>query len=561
MRADDLSVHDLLRLHPAGGLISFAGQRTLLLDAVAMGILHEQLVRGLGSSAAGAMLGQVGYSYGWWLAEAMEKAFDWDSPEEWVRAGCRMSVLGGLFNACASTSDSLSEEGCTLHSSFEAEQHMLCFGRAHEPSCWTLCGLQSGYLSRAVGEAIFVTEDRCVARGDAACHFIGRNRAAWPARRAAELFCYTRGRQDNCLDPTLQQIHSTLRSTERTLRQRRFALTRLAPEVGSPGRTIANSAAMSTLLEGARQLAQGEDPVLLTGEEGVGKQRIARRIHELSRREAGPFVTGRCGDLPEALLESELFGHARGAFDDAAEDRIGLFEGASHGTLLLEEVADAPTEIQTKILRVLDRGEICRVGERHSRPVDVRLIATTSRSPPARPAQGGRGQGGRQPELLRRLHALELYVPALRERREDILPLARLMLAEAALSTRRRLPGFAPAVVECLLGYSWPGNVRELEEVMHKTAAICSGDRVELGNLPVELRPALGATTPTSSSVRLLDEVEREYILAALDRNQGNQARTAQQLEIGTATLYRKLRRYRKEGARTPQPPRGPPPH
>jgi transcriptional regulator with PAS, ATPase and Fis domain len=262
-------------------------------------------------------------------------------------------------------------------------------------------------------------------------------------------------------------------------------------------------------------------------------------VHEESTRAAGPFVAVNCGAITETLLESELFGHTRGAFTGATQDRPGLFEAANSGTLLLDEVGEVSPGMQVKLLRALQEREIRRVGENKSRKVDVRLLAATNRDL----AQGVAGGSFRQ-DLYYRLRVVELRVPPLRERRDDILPLGRVLLADAALRMKRKITGLAPDAADQLLRYEWPGNVRELENAMERAVALARGSRVELEDLPEEIRQAVTAPVATKGKVRPLEEVEKEYIIAALELNAGNQTHTAEQLHIGSATLYRKLKSY-----------------
>src|SRR6185503_11178426 len=236
--------------------------------------------------------------------------------------------------------------------------------------------------------------------------------------------------------------------------------------------------------------------------------------------------------------ESELFGHARGAFTGATQDRPGLFEAANGGTLLLDEVGEVSPAMQVKLLRALQEREIRRVGETKSRRVDVRVVAAKNRDL----AHGVVGGGFRQ-DLYYRLKVVELHVPALRERRDDILPLARVLLADAALRMNRKVSGLVPEAADQLLRYDWPGNVRELENTMERAVALARGSRVELEDLPEEIRYTRPEPS-ASGAVRPLDDIEKEYILAALALNEGNQTRTAAQLRIGSATLYRKLKSY-----------------
>jgi two-component system response regulator HydG len=531
MRADDLDHEELLELDPDGGVIRFAGQRALLLDAVAMGLLRKYLVENFGLTAARAVLTQFGFAHGWRMAEAMQSEFKWDSDEDWRNAGTRIHTLEGLFHI-ESGGDPLSKAGSMLFASYEAEQHLLHFGRADAPMCWTICGLTSGYISRTAGKEIYVLEDRCTGKGDAACHLFGRTREEWGDERAEELRFFEPKRLAECLDVSLHRVTETLKAAERKLGEHRRALVRVARDVEEPLGTVAKSPAMRKLVDLARRVAKVDSTVLITGESGSGKERIARLVHEESTRAAGPFIAVNCGAITETLLESELFGHTRGAFTGATHDRPGLFEAASGGTLLLDEVGEVSPGMQVKLLRVLQEREIRRVGENKSRRVDVRVVAATNREL----AHGVAGGAFRQ-DLYYRLKVVELHVPALRERRDDILPLARVLLADAALWMKRRISGLAPGAADQLLRYEWPGNVRELENAMERAVALAPGSRVEL-------RQAFPRPVATQETVRPLDEVEREYILAVLELNGGNQTHTAKQLRIGSATLYRKLKSY-----------------
>ncbi|HET6148535.1 MAG TPA: sigma-54-dependent Fis family transcriptional regulator [Polyangia bacterium] len=560
MRADNLDHKELLELDPEGGVIRFAGQRALLLDAVAMGLLRKYLVENFGVTAARAVLTQFGFAHGWRMAEAMQAEFKWESDDDWRRAGTRIHALEGLFRVETGGQEALSKEGVMLTASYEAEQHLLHFGRADDPMCWTICGLTSGYLSRTTGKEIYVLEDRCLGKGDAACHLLGRTREEWGDERAQELRFFEPSRLKECLDVSLNRVTETLKDAERKLRDHRRALVRVARDVEEPLGIVAKSPSMETLVDLARRVAKVDSTVLITGESGSGKERIARLVHEESTRAAGPFIAVNCGAITETLLESELFGHARGAFTGATQDRPGLFEAANGGTLLLDEVGEVSTGMQVKLLRALQEREIRRVGENKNRRIDLRVLAATNRDL----AHAVAGGTFRQ-DLYYRLKVVELHVPALRARRDDILPLARVLLADAALRMKRKITGLAPATADQLLYYEWPGNVRELENAMERAVALARGSRVELEDLPEEVRVASRRPLPSKGLVRPLEEIEKEYILAALELNGGNQTHTADQLKIGSATLYRKLKAYGLIGAKRAAPisgaaPTAPPP-
>ncbi len=544
MRADDLAHEELLELDPDGGVIRFAGQRALLLDAVAMGLLRKYLVENFGLTAARTVLTQFGFAHGWRMAEAMKAEFTWENDDEWRRAGTRIYTLEGLFRVAPGGDGPQSKHGAMLVASYEAEQHLLHFGRSDEPVCWTISGLTSGYLSRIAGKDTYVLEDRCMGKGDAACQLFARSREQWGEERADELGFFEPIRLEQCLDVSLQRVMQTLKVAERKLRGHRRALVRVARDVVEPLGIITKSSAMHQLADLARRVAKVDSTVLITGESGSGKERIARLVHEESTRAAGPFIAVNCGAITETLLESELFGHARGAFTGATQDRPGLFEAANGGTLLLDEVGEVSPAMQVKLLRALQEREIRRVGENKTRRVDVRVVAATNRDL----AHGVAGGAFRQ-DLYYRLKVVELHVPPLRERRDDILPLARVLLADAALRMKRNISGLVPDAADQLLRYEWPGNVRELENTMERAVALARGSRVELEDLPEEIRASLPKPT-ANGVVRPLGDIEKEYIIAALDLNDGNQTRTAEQLHIGSATLYRKLKSYGLIGRR-----------
>jgi transcriptional regulator with PAS, ATPase and Fis domain len=541
MRADDIDHAEFLELDPEGGVIRFVGQRALLLDAVAMGLLRQYLVQNFGLAAARAVLTQFGFAHGWRMAAALRDGFEWADLEEWRRAVPRLCTLEGLFRTQPGpgSEDPCSESGATLLASYEAEQHLLHFGRSDTAACWTISGLLSGYLSQASGTEVYVLEERCLSQGHAACQLRGRTREEWGEEHADALVYFDAERLEESLEVSLSRVTQSLKAAEQKLRARRRALTRVAHAVDESLGLVAKSPRMRAAVELARQVARVNATVLITGESGVGKERIARLIHEESARAAGPFIAVNCGAITDSLLESELFGHARGAFTGADSDRPGLFEAASNGTLLLDEIGDVSPSMQVKLLRVLQEREIRRVGENRSRAVDVRVLAATNRNLVERVAEGAF-----RSDLYYRLNVVELHVPALRDRHEDILPLARLLLADAASRMARTISGLTTRAADQLLRHEWPGNVRELENAMERGVALASGDRVDVGELPKEVRDAVPRPVEGLKGGRSLADVEKECILSALRLNDGNQKRAAEQLGISAATLYRRLKSY-----------------
>ena len=536
MRADDLSLENLLEFDPAGGIVRFAGRRAVILDAVAHGLLRKELIDTFGVNVARGILTRFGYVHGKRMAEAMRTEFQWDSDDEWRRAGLRIYCLQGLVVSDPESLGVNLGKGVTWKVSYEAEQHLLHQGRAEFPVCWTLCGLASGYLSSSMEKEIFTVEDKCLGKGDPACHVLARTREDWGKEIDDHLPYF----QNEGIDASLKHVSEVLKRTERQLQERARRLARVAGLKDDPSGIMARSESMQRVVEQAKRLAGVESTVMISGESGSGKERIARLLHDQSSRSEGPFIALNCGAVPESLLESELFGHVRGSFTGAAQDRAGLFEAANGGTLFLDEVGDIPPSMQVKLLRAFQEREIRRVGENRTRPINVRIVTSTNRDLSEEVA----AKRFRK-DLYYRLKVVELTVPPLRDRRDDILPLARVFLAQAAHRMKRNVETLAPAAADQLLHYDWPGNVRELENAMERAVALARKSRVELDELPPEVRNA--PPVPNGKRrLRPLSEVEKQHILVTLEAQQGNRAKTAEVLQIGIATLRRKLKRFSK---------------
>jgi two-component system, NtrC family, response regulator HydG len=533
-----LDLKDLLSFDPEGGLIHFAGQRALLMDAVALGLLRKELISLLGMTAARGLLTRLGYAHGWRTAEAMKTALPWPDESVWRRAGGRLHTLQG--QVLLEPVERGPEDGpapfaeALWRESYEAEQHLLHLGQADQPVCWGLTGFASGYMSYCHGKPIYCLETRCVGKGDAVCQIIGKSAEEWgPACVEALRFYETR-----CMEGVLAEVTQALKEAEQKLRVKRRTLARVAGETEDPSGLVVRTEGMRRVLALARRAAKVDSTVLITGESGVGKERVARLIHDESERAHKAFVAVNCAAVTESLLESELFGHAKGAFTGATHDRPGLFEAASGGTLFLDEVGEVPPAMQARLLRALQEREVRRVGENQSRKVNVRVVAATNRNLLEEVSAGRFRQ-----DLYYRLRVIELKVLPLRERRDDILPLARQLLAEASERLGRKVASFSPEVADQLLRYGWPGNVRELANAIERAVALHEGVRIERDDLPEEVREAQPTFLP-GSAPRRLEDMEREYILAVLAHNSGNRSRTAEQLDIGLATLYRKLKQY-----------------
>ncbi len=535
MRVEDLDLKELLELDPGGGMVHFAGERALIMDAVAQGLLRKELIDTFGERTARGILSRYGYIHGRRLAVAMKSKFKWDSDDDWRRAGTRILALQGLFMLDPNSIDAFGHEGGTWRVSYEAEQHLLLKGRSDKPVCWNLCGLISGYLSFVTGEEMYALEDKCIGKGDTACHVMIKSEAEWGAEAGGELAVFKRVGIDNAL----REVTTTLKRTETELREKTRKLAVLANIEEDPAELMARSPEMRKLMELAKTIATIDSTVLITGESGTGKERVARYVHDHSAHAAGPFIAVNCGAITETLLESELFGHARGAFTGATADRPGLFEAANGGTLFLDEVGEITLPMQVKLLRALQEREVRRVGENKNRPINVRIVSATNKE------LKGEVEGKKfREDLYYRLNVVELAVPPLRKRREDILPLARLLLAESAIQMKRTVDGLTAPAADQLLGYHWPGNVRELANAMERAVAVAKTNRVDVEDLPSQVN----LKTPLASKQgvpRFLKDVEKDCILEALEKTEGNRRKAADLMGVGVATLYRKLKTYK----------------
>ena len=295
------------------------------------------------------------------------------------------------------------------------------------------------------------------------------------------------------------------------------------------------------------QVAPSSASVLITGESGTGKELVARTIHKMSPRHDKPFVAINCSAIPESLMESELFGHEKGAFTGAATRRQGCFELADTGTLLLDEIGEMPALLQAKLLRVIEERAVRRLGSRKEIEVDVRLLAATNRQP-----QQAVSEGKLRDDLLYRLNVFGIHLPSLRERKEDLPILAQHLVAQLAERHGRPARFMSSAALEALQFHSWPGNVRELRNVIERAVIICSGPQIERHHFapyPIEQRERLRNEDTLSLPVGTpLEEVERQMIMRTLQKTKNNKTRAAELLGISLKTLHNKLNLYRERG-------------
>lgn len=316
----------------------------------------------------------------------------------------------------------------------------------------------------------------------------------------------------------------------------------LAEQVGGGGfeGIIGQSASMKKVVQTARQVAASDIPVLILGESGTGKELVARAIHSSSRRRKNRLVTLNCAGLSESILEDELFGHIKGAFTGAQTEREGRFEHADGGTLFLDEIGDMPAPMQAKLLRVLENGEVVRLGSNDPIQVDVRFISATNRNLEEMVQDNKFRQ-----DLYFRIKGATIQLPPLRERREDIPLLIHYFMQQAAEKYGKQIAGIDPEAQQRLMSYPWPGNVRQLRNAVENMVVLTTGDKLTTETLPSEIRPsaAPAAGIQNLAGIPLL-ELEKEAIKNTLQMTNGNREQAAKILGIGERTLYRKIKEY-----------------
>ncbi|MCB9559786.1 MAG: sigma 54-interacting transcriptional regulator [Kofleriaceae bacterium] len=542
MRAADLDLVELLDFVPAEGRISLRDQRMLLWDADAFGNLRRELIDNLGLDAARGILRRFGFANGYRDALTTREMFSFPSDAEWWLTCPALQGHEGKVKAQVQRLEVDRPRGHFLlevhwDNSYEAAQHLRVKGPADGTACWTLAGYASGFASAVMGEEVFVVEQTCAAAGASPCRVVGRTRREWGAqaeRIAAEY-------KAPALAQELEAREEELRRTSRRLQRRERELRRLRGEDDVQDPDLTRNPRMHKVYELVAKVAQVDATVLISGESGVGKERIARMLHDRSPRARGELIAINCGALPEPLLESELFGHVRGAFTGATTDKKGLFEAARGGTIFLDEIGEMSGATQVKLLRVLQEREVRPVGATASVPVDVRVVAATHRNLADMVAAGEFRH-----DLYYRLKVISVDVPPLRQRKEDVLPLARQFVIKTCARYRIATKTLSAAAAAAINAHDWPGNVRELEHAIEH-AVVMAGDAAKISpeHLPAELEPG-GAT----STARLLDEtltleeLERRYTLMVLERHRGSRSATAKALHIGTNTLWRKLKRW-----------------
>jgi DNA-binding NtrC family response regulator len=549
MRAN-LNLDEFLKLpvelRLGDGQIHLENERMVLLHTQALAALRGELIQTLGTHRTRGLLMRMGFEGGRRDAEMALRLVPNASDEDLLLIGPALHALEGVAHIKPTSlkldiARGIFEMEANWDYSYEAELQIRDHGTNNDgPVCWMKLGYASGFASTLVGRTILFREVECMGCGHARCHVIGKTLEMWGGKAAEEVKLMQPDRVADQLIALQEQV-SMLRHS-------------LGNEIDT-GFMIGASPAFLRAYELVEKVAISQSTVLLLGETGVGKEMFARSIHALSSRRSAPFVAVNCGALPENLVEAELFGVEKGAYTGADRSRAGRFELAKGGTIFLDELGELSASAQVKMLRVLQTGEFERIGDTRTRTAEVRIVAATNRNLTERMKEGGF-----RADLFFRLNGFPITIPPLRERREDILPLAAHFIRKICAREGKAITGMTDQAKEMLLAYSWPGNIRELENVIERSVILAeSGSEIDLPFMKDGpfLAPASPASaTPETKQISETDiahkvitgaiairDIEAKVIEIAVERSNGNLSEAARMIGISRRQLA-----YRRTG-------------
>ncbi|MCC6611556.1 MAG: sigma-54-dependent Fis family transcriptional regulator [Burkholderiales bacterium] len=542
-----------VRFSAESGHIWLHEHRMLLVHADAQASLRKELIDTLGLARARGLLTRMGYASGVRDAELARNRMQSKSDLDAFMTGPQLHTLEGIVLVTPIRLEVDRARGkfygeFLWENSWEGQTHRRDFGIHHEPVCWTQIGYVCGYTSAFMGRPILYREVECSGAGDSHCTIVGKPVEEWDDADADMRYFSPESIANQLLDLQTQvaELRSTIEGKERL-----------------PGDMVGDSPGFRLAYELLRKAAGTHITVLLLGETGVGKEMFARRLHEMGPRASEALVAVNCAAIPQELVESELFGVEKGAYTGAQASRPGRFERAHGGTLFLDEVGDLPLAAQAKLLRVLQDGEVERLGDHRTRKVNVRLVAATNRN-----LQGLVAQGKFRSDLYYRLNAYQIHIPPLRERPEDTRLLFKRLVEKYSVIHGKKIAGITDKAKKALLAYSWPGNIRELQNTVERGVILAPhGGRMEIehlftswdggkageigidryGALDVHARAGDEFCESVLAGTMTLDQVEAKLIEMAVSRAGGNLSLAARTLGLTRPQLAYRLKGLQAE--------------
>ena len=547
-------LRNLVRFSEKDGTIWLAENRMVLMHTSALGSLRKELVGSVGKEHARRLLTRMGYTSGVRDAELAMRIRGEKSLRDAFFTGPQLHMLEGIVRVTPIRMEMDVQSGhfageFLWENSWEQDTHIREMGQSDEPVCWSQIGYASGYTSAFMGRFILFKEVECVACGHNNCRIVGKPLEEWEdAEQHAGYF-----QSDSMLNHLLELRH-----------QVDYLRTTISQQTQTP-QLVGTSKGFKHAYDLVTRAAATQVSVLLLGETGVGKERFARTLHQMSNRRQGPFVAVNCAALPNDLIESELFGVEKGAFTGAQTSRMGKFERADGGTLFLDEIGELPLAAQAKLLRVLQEGEIERLGDDRVRKINIRLVTATNVD-----LQTAAKEGRFRSDLFYRLNVYPIQIPPLRERIADIPPLVEAMLARFCTLYEKKLLGVSDKTMQAITRYQWPGNVRELENMIERGVILApQGGWIELEHLfthvgeiknwecqisaggNLENKPAPSCTDALIDAILSsgipFEELETRLLDEAVRRAEGNLSGAARLLGITRPQLQYRLKK--KEGA------------
>ena len=535
--SDELKAH--LKFDTASGHIWLDEQRMILMHADSMGELRRELIDSLGRERARGLLTRIGYASGVRDAKFARRLFPNASDSEVYVVGPQLHNLQGIVNVRPERFEMDASRGICdgefiWEDSYEANVHRQAFGIESSPCCWMQLGYATGYTSALFGDMVLYQEIECLAQGDRHCRIVGRPLAQWDNPEPFLKYFKAESVADRLLE--LQTQVEQLRVS-------------VAENRGEEN-LLGESASFKQAHDMITKVAPSQVTLMLLGETGVGKEMFAHELHRLSNRSAGPFIAVNCAAIPEPLIESELFGVEKGAYTGASRSRPGRFERAHGGTLFLDEVGELSAAAQAKLLRVLQEGEIERVGDIDSRSIDVRVVVATNVDLDANVAAGKF-----RADLFYRLNPYPVTIPPLRDRIADIPLLAQYFLDSYCAVHGKKLPGLTAGAIAALTKYTWPGNIRELKNIIERGVILTPpGEAITAENLFAQTN-SHGQTEDREPSLfenvfeflqqqeMSFEHLEQEMLQLAVTKSNGNLSAAARKLGLSRPQLAYRLKK------------------